>query len=92
MRVVHWRRCFQIIVVKKINSWGGDGTDDGLHGDDGSTGDGEESETELKTRFDTERLEKDLKKAMIHARLMWMNAKAKNGNDDLIVWHTLWKK
>lgn len=72
----------QIVVVNKIDAWGGDGGGDGDGG--GTGGAGEEWERGLRTRVDREKLEEELKAAMTHTRLMWMSAKEKDGVDDLM--------
>jgi len=61
----------QIVVVNKLDVWDESG--------------GEDWERGLKTRLDRDELEKQLKEAMPHTRLMWMSAKERNGVDDLMV-------
>ena len=60
----------QIVVVNKLDVW--------------EKGGGEDWEQGLKTRMDRDELEKLLKEAMPHTRLMWMSAKEKEGVDDLM--------
>ncbi len=61
----------QIVVVNKLDVWDESG--------------GEDWERGLKTRLNRDELEKQLKEAMPHTRLMWMSAKERNGVDDLMV-------
>ena len=60
----------QIVVVNKVDAW--------------EEGSGEDWELGLKTRMDRDTLEKALKEAMPHSRLMWMSAKEREGVDDLM--------
>ncbi len=61
----------QIVVVNKLDVWDESG--------------GEDWEKGLKTRLNRDELEKELKEAMPHTRLMWMSAKEREGVDDLMV-------
>lgn len=71
----------QIVVVNKVDAW-----KDGNEGQEWENSDDvvANAEVGLKTRIDRESLERSLKEAMPHSRLMWMSAKDRDGVDDLM--------
>lgn len=71
----------QIVVVNKVDAWKDGNEEQEWENPDDVVAN---AEVGLKTRIDRESLERSLKEAMPHSRLMWMSAKDRDGVDDLM--------